>query len=142
MSAADTVITQQVTAYLVLGLESECCLEFSLTAAFHPHDPYAVRFDFPVPQGPDDANLSWTFGRELLASGLTEPSGDGDVHVWPCGPDLAMVELRSDTGSALIALPVREVRAFLYRSYAEVPPGYESDYLELDRLLHDLMGRA
>ena len=28
--------------------------------------------------------VRWTFGRELLCEGLYEPSGDGDVHVWPC----------------------------------------------------------
>jgi hypothetical protein len=138
-------ITKQLTAYLVVGFES--CLEFPVTAGYDRNDPYAVRLAFPAARHPaapaQDADVpSWTFGRELIADGLHEPAGDGDVHVWPCGPDLVMIELRSDAGSALVAVASRELRMFLFLSYAEVPPGYEGRYLELDRLLHDLMGRA
>jgi hypothetical protein len=163
-------ITRKLTAYLIIG--SDACLEFPVTAGYDMHDPYAVRLDFPAARRPDtdadiDADIdasdlpgadaaadpsdaeapevdvpSWMFGRELLADGLREPAGEGDVHVWPCGSDVVMVELRSDRGSALLAVPARELRTFLFLSYAEVPPGYEGRYLELDRLLHDLMGRA
>lgn len=138
-------ITEQLTAYLIVGLDS--CLEFPVAAGYDEHDPYAVRLSFPAGRHPaapaQDMDVpSWTFGRELLAEGLREPAGDGDVHVWPCGPDLVMIELRSAAGSALLAVDARELRTFLFLSYAEVPPGYESRYLELDRLLHDLMGRA
>ena len=31
--------------------------------------------------------VRWTFGRDLLSGGLCEPTGDGDVHVWPCVND-------------------------------------------------------
>lgn len=141
-------ITKELTAYLVV--EVDTCLEFPVTAEYDKHDPYAVRLAFPdaVRKADDAAGAredsvpSWTFGRELLDAGQRAPVGDGDVHVWPCGPDLVMVELRSVSGCALIALAARELRAFLFLSYAEVPPGYEGGYLELDRLLHDLMGRA
>jgi hypothetical protein len=144
MSPSPTV-TQQLTAYLIVGLDT--CLEFPAAAEYDKNDPYAVRLSFPAahhPAAPAQAAdvPSWTFGRELLDDGLREPAGDGDVHVWPCGPDLVMIELRSEAGSALLAVAARELRTFLFLSYAEVPPGYEGGYLELDRLLHDLMGRA
>ena len=143
-----TTITKRLTAYLIVG--RDVCLEFRMIVSYDWHDPYAIRLDFPLEDeekergygGDDDQPPSWTFGRELIAEGLHEPTGEGDVHVWPFGSDLVMVELRSDAGSALIAVPARELRTFLFLTYAEVPPGYEGRNLEMDRLLHDLMGRA
>src|SRR6478736_4377323 len=50
---------------------------------FDPADPYAVTMVFRT----GVQEVLWTFGRELLVEGLFEPTGDGDVHVWPClGP--------------------------------------------------------
>ena len=50
--------------------------------------------------------MRWTFGRELLSDGLYEPSGDGDVHVWPCldsdGRAVVIIELCSPDGEALV----------------------------------------
>jgi hypothetical protein len=143
-----TTLTKRLTAYLIVG--RDVCLEFRMIAGYDRRDPYAVRLDFPLEDeererghGDDDGRApSWTFGRELIAEGMHAPAGEGDVRVWPFGSDLVMVELRSDAGSALIAVPVHELRAFLFLSYAEVPPGYEGRYLEMDRELHDLMGRA
>ena len=47
---------------------------------FDPADPYAVTMVFRT----GVQEVLWTFGRELLVEGLYEPTGDGDVHVWPC----------------------------------------------------------
>ena len=134
-----TIITERLTAYLIIGREAG--LDFTITASYDQRDPYAVRLGFPV-NTQDGCPLTWIFGRQLLDDGLVGPAGEGDVHVWPCGPDLVMLELRSEAGTAQIALAARQVRAFIFLSYAEVPPGYESGYVEIDRLLHDLMGRA
>lgn len=133
-------ITKELTAYLIPG--AGICLEFPVTACYDWSDPYAVRLGFPDAAQGAEAVPSWTFARELLDGGMRGPVGDGDVHVWPCGPDLVMVELRAATGSALVALAARELRTFLFLSYAEVPPGYEGEFLELDRLLHELTGRV
>ena len=139
-SVMSSPVTTRLTAHLIVGLDA--CLDFTLTASYDGHDPYAVRLGFPS-RGPHaDPGPSWTFGRQLIADGLHEATGDGDVHIWPCGFDLVMVELRSNAGSALIAVPARGLRTFLFMSYAEVPPGYESRHLQIDTLLHDLMGRA
>jgi hypothetical protein len=134
-----STITERLTAYLIIGQEAG--LDFTITASYDVRDPYAVRLDFPV-VGPDGHLLNWVFGRALLDEGMSGPAGEGDVHVWPCGPDLVMLELCAEAGSALMALPARQLRAFLFLSYAEVPPGYESDYIEIDQLLHDLTDRA
>jgi len=134
-----TIITERLTAYLIIGREAG--LDFTINASYDQRDPYAVRLGFPV-NTREGYPLTWIFGRQLLDDGMAGPAGEGDVHVWPCGPDLIMLELRSEAGTAQIALAARQVRAFLFLSYAEVPPGYESGYVEIDRLLHDLMGRA
>jgi hypothetical protein len=142
-------ITKRLKAYLIVG--PGACLEFPVTFEYDRRDPYAVRLAFPPTRHParpdpdpdrESDILSWTFGRELIAEGLHGTAGAGDVHVWPCGLETVMLELRVDTGSAMLAVPSRELRTFLFLSYAEVPPGYESRYLELDQALHDLMGRA
>ena len=134
-----TLITERLTAYLIIGREAG--LDFTITASYDQRDPYAVRLVFPV-NTEEGYPLTWVFGRQLLDDGLEGPTGDGDVHVWPCGPDLVMLELCAAAGSALSALPARQLRTFLFLSYAEVPPGYESGFVEIDRLLHDLMGRT
>ena len=134
-----TIITERFTAYLLVGREAG--LDFTITASYDQRDPYAVRLTFPV-NTPEGSPLTWIFGRQLFDDGLAGPAGDGDVHVWPCGPDLVMLELCASTRLAQIALSARQVRAFLFLSYAEVPPGYETAYVEIDQLLHDLMGRA
>ena len=134
-----TIITERLTAYLIIGREAG--LDFTITASYDQRDPYAVRLAFPV-NTEGGHPLTWIFGRQLLDEGLEGPTGQGDVHVWPCGPDLVFMELRAASGHAQIALSARQLRAFLFLSYAEVPPGYETAYVEIDRLLHDLMGRA
>jgi hypothetical protein len=134
-----TIITERFTAYLLVGREAG--VDFTITASYDQRDPYAVRLTFPV-NTPEGSALTWIFARQLFDDGLAGPAGDGDVHIWPCGPDLVMLELCAATGLAQIALSARQVRAFLFLSYAEVPPGYETAYVEIDQLLHDLMGRA
>ncbi|MGO4257975.1 SsgA family sporulation/cell division regulator [Marmoricola sp. RAF53] len=99
---------------------------------FDPADPFAVTILFkgePVP-------VRWTFARELLIEGFYEPTGDGDVHVWPClsasGRAVVILELISPSGEVLIQVSSRELSTFIHRMVAMVPPGTESDLLDLD----------
>lgn len=102
-------------------------------------DPYAVTLTFRVP-GED---VVWTFGRELLASGLVEPMGDGDVHVWPehdhNAGAMVMIELCSPDGHLLAAAPASEIHRFLLRSHALVQVGQEAAFLDVDRLITALL---
>ena len=104
-------------------------------------DPWAVTAEFVTPDG----DVTWVFGRELLESGLVHAAGDGDVTVWPVrtpGVHALYLSLASPHGSALLEADLDEVRAFLDSTYALVPVGTESDYLDLDaevaRLLDDI----
>jgi hypothetical protein len=109
---------------------------------YKPGDPLAVRLSFPAAVSLAGGEVAWVFGRDLLALGLREPAGDGDVHVWPCGPERTMVEFASPQGTALIELRSRDLRDFLRRAYAAVPAGQEEEYLDLDSALMDLFDDA
>jgi hypothetical protein len=85
----------------------------------------------------------WTFGRELLAEGLYEPSGDGDVHVWPClssnGSAVVIIELCSPDGELLVQASSRKVTGFVNSMLDSVPDGHESSYVDFDNELAALL---
>lgn len=104
---------------------------------YDPDDACAVTMVLQTPSGP----VHWTFARELLAEGQYEPSGDGDVHVWPClsacGEAVVIVELCSPLGETLLQFPTRAVQDFVYSSLEAVPLGTETVDVDgwLDQLL-------
>jgi len=102
-------------------------VEHALVAEFvyDPADPCAVTMVLQAPSGP----VHWTFARELLMDGQYEPTGDGDVHVWPClsacGEAVVIVELCSPAGETLLQFPTRAVHDFVTSSLETVPFGTE-----------------
>ena len=76
---------------------------------FDPADPYAITMVFRT----GVQEVLWTFGRELLVEGRYEPTGDGDVHVWPClssdGGAVVIIELCSPDGELLVQANSRNV---------------------------------
>ena len=125
-----TTVTQAVTLELIDATGGATPLETEL--AYDPADPFAVSATFNTVAG----QVRWTFGRDLLIGGLYEPTGDGDVHVWPCLDDEAnpvvIIELCSPDGEALVQAPIAAVTSFVERMTTAVTPGSESDYLDLD----------
>jgi hypothetical protein len=106
---------------------------------FSPADPFAVSILFkaePVP-------VRWTFARDLLIEGFYEPTGDGDVHVWPClsadGNAVVILELNSPSGEVLIQVSSRQVSAFIHRMLASVPEGAEAALVDFDNELAELL---
>ena len=95
-------------------------------------DPYAVRLSFH----PDESPVRWDFGRDLLSSGLQEPTGDGDVHVWSCLDDeglaVLVIELCSPYGDAMVEIVLEDAVEFVTRMHDVVRPGEESGRLDLD----------
>ena len=109
---------------------------------YDPADPFAVTMTaHGVP-----APVRWTFSRELLTEGVYEPTGDGDVHVWPCldvlGASVVMLELSSPDGVFLGRLATRDIVPFLRDMLAGVPFGRETEQLDLDALVERLAGPA
>jgi hypothetical protein len=115
-----------------------------LVASLHysADDPYAIRMSFHV--GTDEP-VEWIFARDLLAVGLEGPAGEGDVQVWPTedhGRELLNIALSSPFGEAHFEAPRASTANFLSRTYEVIAPGHESDYVDVDSELDELLWRA
>ena len=108
-------------------------------------DPYAIKMAFHV--GTDEP-VEWIFARELLAAGLDGPSGEGDVQAWPedaqgaDGADVLNLALSSPFGAAHFEAPLSATAEFLQTTYEIIPVGAESDYLDVDSELDELLWQA
>ncbi len=106
---------------------------------FDVRDPYALTMHLQSRSG----RVTWTFARDLLADGVFEPAGEGDVQVWPClsgrGEAVVVIELISPSGTAMLETPSRGMQRFLDEVHALVPRGQESAHLSLDLLLVRLL---
>ena len=93
--------------------------------------------------GRGDASVTWSFARDLLAEGLYDPTGDGDVIVWPClatdGKAVVVIELRSPHGMAMLQTPSRTVQRFVTDIFAAVPDGTESERIDVDEMVTHLL---
>ncbi len=125
-----TTVTAQVTLELIDAAGSATPLETELS--YNPQDPFAVAATFSTVAG----QVRWTFGRDLLIGGLEEPTGDGDVHVWPCldndGHAVVIIELCSPDGEALVQARTADITAFVDKMTAAVVPGAEESFLDVD----------
>lgn len=106
---------------------------------YAPHNPFAVTVTFRTAYG----DVAWAFARELLVEGIDTPSGDGDVHVWPCedadGRPVVVIELGSDDGQLMVQAPRWAVLRFVSRTLRAVPAGAESALLDIDAVLDALL---
>ena len=138
MNTAAAVVTQAVALELIDTSGAATPIDAELR--YDPADPYAVTMVFRT----GVQEVLWTFGRELLAECLYEPSGDGDVHVWPClsstGAAVVIIELCSPDGELLVQASSRKVSDFVAMMLREVHDGQESAFVELDTELATLLG--
>lgn len=106
---------------------------------FDPGDPYAITILLMDGTAP----VRWTFARDLLIDGYYEPSGDGDVHVFPCldsgGRAVVIFDFESPVGGALIQVGSRAAAWFIDQMLAVVPRGAEGDLLDLDAELAEML---
>ncbi|MFV0132599.1 SsgA family sporulation/cell division regulator [Streptomyces sp. HMX87] len=132
-----TVIEQPVEARLVAAAPRMP----SIPAMLHydQRDPFAVRMTFPAPATLEGVEVCWTFSRELLAAGMEEPGGQGDVRVRPYGYDRTVLEFHAPEGTAVIHVRSGELRRFLKAANELVPVGLEHLQLDLDHDLAELM---
>ena len=123
-------ITEQMRLEFVdtEGLSTPLDAEFE----YDPADPFAVSILFSDEPTP----VRWTFARELLIEGFYEPTGDGDVHVWPClspeGSAVVILELSSPSGEVLVQVQSKMLSAFIDKMVATVPQGAEETLVDLD----------
>ncbi len=113
---------------------------------YSSEDPYAIRIAFHV--GLDEP-VEWIFARDLLSKGIEGREGLGDVQVWPSAGtqggapgSVLNIELSSPFGQAHFEAPAKDISEFLGRTYQIVPAGDESDYVDVEAELTDLLRQA
>lgn len=137
MDSKLTTATLETTAVQIATLAEVPEQSLSATFRYDPADPWAITMTVESSEGP----VVWTFARELLVEGQYEPTGDGDVHIWPClspsGEAVVIIELDAPDGESLLQFPGRDVRSFVGRSLELVPAGTES--VDVDAWLTHLL---
>jgi hypothetical protein len=106
--------------------------------SYHAAEPFAVTVAFRTERG---RWIEWTFARDLLVTGLDDPSGLGDVRVRPdLSEDEAMLtlEIESPDGYASFELEREDIQTFLDSSYELVPLGEESESFDVDALIEEI----
>jgi hypothetical protein len=112
-----------------------------LTASlyYYADDPFAIRMAFDVCT---DEPVEWIFARDLLAAGLQERAGEGDVRISPgnrIDRDVLNIVLTSPSGHAHFEAPLNATAAFLQRTFAVIAAGHETDTIDLDRQIRELI---
>ena len=117
--------------------------EVSATFRYDSGDPFAVRIRFGGRTRPEDEGVEWLVARELLHVGLTRPSGEGDVRVWPArtAGDVLFLELRAPSGHALFELSRAVLAGFVADTERLVPLGHETDAVDVEPELVALLDR-
>lgn len=127
-----------VTAELVLTLvlPGETSWPVAARVVFDAHDPYAVSVTFLTGDEATEAEgVCWTFARQLLTDGVTRSVGVGDVRVEPQrtpSGDVVVLQMTSPHGQATFQASMHDVVEFLADTYALVPTGSESAYVDVD----------
>lgn len=106
-------------------------------------DPWAVRLALYT--GGETGVVEWLLGRQLLADGLAEVVGEGDVRVWPSARGQVRVvslAMASPSGAALFELERDDLLDFLQQTYRAVPTGSEGGRVDLDAELTLLLGNV
>ncbi len=130
MSTRPQTVTTQLELRLVVP--GNASLPVLADVRYEGTDPYAIDMAFHT--GASDV-VEWTFARQLLTDGVTRPVGEGDVQVWPSqsgGRAVVCLSLSSPSGRALFEIPLTDLVEFLTQTYAAVPTGSESDYVDVD----------
>ncbi len=117
-------------------------MAFMASFSYHDDDPFAVWVTFHIPAG----EVRWAMARSLLLRGLTEPAGEGDVRLWPDlddeGRAMVCMDFHSPEGRLIAAARTADLHEFLDRSWEAVPPGTESEWVDLDRLVKTLLASS
>ena len=118
---------------------TETVIEMAGELRFEPTDPFAVTLTILAPGSP----VRWKLARELLLHGCYERVGEGDVRVEPdvdpAGRAVVLIRLSPPRASAVLTIPTVVVVDFLDKVLAAVPPGTESEHLDVDRVIHLLL---
>ena len=139
MNSAATVSAELGLSLVVPG---HGAVPLMASLCYTARDPYAVRMAFHV--GAEDP-VEWIFSRDLLAAGLNAPTGEGDVRVWPGqgqGLGVLNIALSSPFGQAHFEAPMIAMADFLKKTFRLIASGRESNFINIDSELDELLWRA
>jgi hypothetical protein len=135
LQPAQTVRTELTLSVSAITGEAEVEAELR----YDPRDPLAVSLAIGVECGEP---VVWVFGRDLLADGISHPTGEGDITVEPAsdpnGREIR-ITLATDCLATMIAQRDKVVE-FLVASFTAVPSGCELDHIDLDAEIEALLG--
>ena len=101
-------------------------------------DPYAVLVTLH-----DEVGTSHEVARTLLAQAITGATGTGDVRAWPMvdehGRSLVVLHLRNSDREVVLELLTTQLDRFLGRTLALVPCGTESEHVDVDAVVAQLL---
>ena len=144
INSSSTTVSAELGLRLVAAEQAVVPLVASLH--YSGNDPYAIRMAFHV--GSEDP-VEWIFARDLLSHGTEGREGLGDVVVWPSAGSadgkpgsVLNIELSSPFGQAHFEAPIKEISDFLKRTYVVVPAGEETDFVDVDTELNELLRKA
>ncbi|MFP5072764.1 SsgA family sporulation/cell division regulator [Pseudonocardia nantongensis] len=134
----DESTTIRSTATFDLITPDAAPVSVSVELTYSSRDPYAVQASFKTGH---DTTVDWVFARDLLADGLVDSAGTGDVRVQPMSEDPGTIELEltSPSGHALFTTSAKTLSDFLQATYEAVPPANEYSWLDFDAALADLL---
>ena len=117
-------------------------VEVPTTVSFNQADPYAVSLTFHAASG----EVEWMMARQVLLQGLTSPSGEGDIKVYPSIDEdaraVTVLDFSSPNGHLIGQVPSRDLQEFLAETTSVVPLGHENTYLDIDALAEALLSSA
>ncbi|WP_051899307.1 SsgA family sporulation/cell division regulator [Sciscionella sediminilitoris] len=103
------------TALFGMSFPDGTSLPIVVDLAYYERDPWAIHLEFRAAGG----RVAWRFDRELLAAGLCEPSGEGDVSIQPLADEMMVVlGMASPEGEARFLADTRELTSFVEQTYA------------------------
>ena len=109
------------------------------TFGYQADDPYAVSMTFHAGSG----DVSWVVARTLLLQGLASPAGEGDVKIYPSIDEdaraVAILDFCSPDGRLVAQADSLQLQSFLARTFSAVPVGTESQYLDMDGMIANLL---
>jgi len=121
----------------IIGETSETTT-FTAEWSYTTSRPLEVTATFPA----QPESVTWTFSRDMLADGLREPSGHGDIVVWPEHADdtepMVRIWLRTPGGDAELRAAIADMNRFLTATWQIIPAGAEYDHLDVDTVLERL----
>ncbi len=134
--SSDSVVSFELQMKVVLDDDNR--VSVPVTLAYEARDPYAVSATFRT----GDGDITWVFARDLLRDGLANSVGEGDIKIRPAHPSrgpIVLFTLSSPSGAAKLEGNRHELRKFVQRIFDVVPEGYEWQYLEVDRVIGELL---